>query len=141
MNLFIYVTRQTGELNSGMPTLNPHDLSEKSPVETTGALMEPSILDSEVSDIEKGGLQDLNPDDEFSHCVRPGRPDINNLIAASIANVSNHSPDDRIIIGVCGPIAMTNATREAVSKAAHEDGLSITQYTEVSIHEVAFVKF
>ncbi|CAI7633256.1 unnamed protein product [Penicillium manginii] len=131
VNLFIYVTRQSTSDSSGTSSLNIQDLSEKSPAETTGAPMESSTSESEVRDIEKGGPQYMNSDDEFSpDKICSGRPDLNSLIAGSVATVSNKSSDDRIIVGVCGPIAMTNATRQAVSSIARQDGPSITQYTE-----------
>jgi hypothetical protein len=141
VNLFIYVTRQATIDSSGTSSLNIQDLSEKSPVETTGAPMESSTSDSEVRDIEKGGPQYMNSNDEFSpDKICSGRPDLNSLIAGSVATVSKKSSDDRIIVGVCGPIAMTNATRQAVSSIARQDGPSITQYAEVSIHKILFIK-
>jgi hypothetical protein len=122
-----------------MSALNSQDLSEKSPIETTGARIESYTSDSEARDIEKGGPSDFKPDDKFSpYRIFSGRPDINRIMAASVATVANESPDDRVIVGVCGPIAMTSSTREAVSKIEREDILSITQYTEVSVHEAMF---
>ncbi|CAI7635712.1 unnamed protein product [Penicillium pancosmium] len=129
VNMFIYVTRQS-DIPS-ISALSPQDLSEKSPIETTGAPIKFSISDSEARDIEKGGPSDFKPDDKYSpYRIYSGRPDINSIMAASVATVANESPDDRVIVGVCGPIPMTSSTSEAISKIAREDILSITQYTE-----------
>jgi hypothetical protein len=81
-------------------------------------------------DLEKGASKSTGEGSSIKSIdIREGRPDISNLIGTATASAD---PNDRIIVGSCGPLKMVDQTRNAVSESMCEDGPSITLYTEVS---------
>lgn len=104
---------------------------EKTCVENNVVPATPSTLVSPVSDLEKGGFENTSVQtSSLLNEVRPGRPDIGNLIAAAASSAGK--PDDRIIVGACGPEGLIDATQRAIVRGLHDDGPSITLYTEAS---------
>lgn len=129
MNLIIHVTGQT-DLPGTSSSTSPNSSSEKVSAKDHVILTEssPAIL---TSDPEKGAEQ--QPTGNVSSSVKgilPGRPNIDNLIAAAAAGSARL--DDRIIVGACGPSRLMSTTRKAVDNELLNDGPSITLYTEVS---------
>ncbi|CAG7974986.1 unnamed protein product [Penicillium nalgiovense] len=129
VNLIIHVTGQT-DLPGTSSSTSPNSSSEKVSAKDHVILTEssPAIL---TSDPEKGAEQ--QPTGNVSSSVKgilPGRPNIDNLIAAAAAGSARL--DDRIIVGACGPSRLMSTTRKAVDNELLNDGPSITLYTEVS---------
>lgn len=83
-----------------------------------------------TNDLEKGAMQKSTANILSSiKVIRPGRPDIGNLIENIVT--SNSNADGRVIVAACGPSELMSATRKAVHNDMYND-LSITLYTEVS---------
>ncbi|OQE83086.1 hypothetical protein PENNAL_c0034G00560 [Penicillium nalgiovense] len=127
VNLIIHVTGQT-DLSGTSSSTSPNSSSEKVSAKDHVILTEssPAIL---TSDPEKGAEQ--QPTGNVSSSVKgilPGRPNIDNLIAAAAAGSARL--DDRIIVGACGPSRLMSTTRKAVDNELLNDGPSITLYTE-----------
>ncbi|KAJ6013726.1 hypothetical protein N7540_008317 [Penicillium herquei] len=122
VNILIHVTRSTDL--SGAPYST--DLqSEKVSLDNA---VEPSPVQTPTHDLEKGALEKSTILQASLNDIRPGRPDIGKLIADAV--VLNSSTEDRIIIGACGPSDLMSTIRQAVHSDIHNDGPSLTLYTE-----------
>lgn len=93
------------------------------------APVEPSLGIS-ANDLEKSTLQTFAAKPPSVNEIRPGRPDISNLIEAVATSGGNS--DDRVIVGACGPSDLMSTIRNAVNNDTRDNRLSITLYTEVS---------
>lgn len=133
MNVLIHVTRET-DLSCVFSQTSPIPPGENICAENNVVTAAPSTLYSPVSDHEKGGSESSEntsfQTQSLFNKVRPGRPDIGNLIAAAASSAGK--PDDHIIVGACGPEGLIDETRRAVVWGLHDDCPSITLYTEVS---------
>ncbi|KAJ5812229.1 hypothetical protein N7474_008530 [Penicillium riverlandense] len=79
-------------------------------------------------DLEKGASKSTGEGSSIKSIdIREGRPDISHLIGTATASAH---PNDRIVVGACGPVKMIDQTRNAVSESMCEDGPSIILYTE-----------
>ncbi|KAJ5952097.1 FAD-binding 8 [Penicillium vulpinum] len=121
VNVLIHVTGISSPTSS--PDTSLEKLSTKNDVTQTE-----DIIVFSTNDPEKGGAQQSTDNISSSiHQILPGRPNIGNLIRT--ATTASNS-DDRIIVGACGPSELLGTTRKAVNNELHNDGLSITLYTE-----------
>ncbi|KGO74387.1 FAD-binding 8 [Penicillium italicum] len=133
VNVHIYVTRQAELSGTSSPSgqsspTSPTSLSEKVAAKGDVILTEPSPVFS-TNDPEKGVEQQSTDSIPSSlNQILPGRPNIGNLIAATAGGSS--SPEDRIIVGACGPSELMSTTRKAVNEDLLNGGPSITLYTE-----------
>jgi hypothetical protein len=129
LNVHIYVTRPacsselSSPVSSGAQSEKGSVISEPIEAEPPSAII--------TNDIEKGALKPSPVEISAFSLVRPGRPDIDNLIEAIVD--SSSSAHDRVIIGACGPSELMSVTRKAVHKDRYNGGLSMTLYTEVSL--------
>lgn len=128
MNVLIHITRPT-ELTGLSSPASTGSVSEKVSVNGDVAPVESSLTFS-VNDLEKSALQTFTAKPPSVNEIRPGRPDISNLIEA--AATSGGNLDDRVIVGACGPSDIMSTIRNAVNNDVRDDGVSITLYTEVS---------
>ena len=89
-----------------------------------------SSLDSTpvTEDVEKG-KEETGGQAIPIFAQQKGRPDIANLLASCF---SQCSLDSKIGVGVCGPIQMIEAARDAIYQRTYDNGPSITLHTEVS---------
>lgn len=126
--MLVHITRPTDVTGLSSPT-SPGSVSEKVSVNEGVAPVEPSLTGS-VNDLEKSALQTFTAKPPSVNEIRPGRPDIGNLIEA--AATSGGKLDDRVIVGACGPSDLMSSIRNAVNNDVRDDGVSITLYTEVS---------
>ncbi|PYI00747.1 hypothetical protein BO78DRAFT_424196 [Aspergillus sclerotiicarbonarius CBS 121057] len=127
VNVVIHVTRQA-EQPGTLSLLPSGSASEKISIQEDLIHTKPPPTHHNT-DLEKGPLHQFTAKDCFStNEVRQGRPDISNFISA--AADSGCKPDDRIIVGACGPKELMIATRNAVSDIMRKDGPAITLYTE-----------
>ena len=124
MNVIIHVTRPVDQ------TLIPSgSVSEKAPIPDAIIPTQPSPT-SMNDDPEKGPLHQSTPNTLSSTSeIRRGRPDMGNLIATAVT--AHRHPEDRIIVGACGPRELMTATRQALTDIPYNDGPAITLYTEV----------
>ncbi|KAJ5776867.1 hypothetical protein N7520_000113 [Penicillium odoratum] len=122
VNIILHVTRSTDL--SGTPSTAT--LPEKVSVDNVVATA-PSLRHSQIHDPEKGALEKSTVPKSSVNEIRPGRPNVSQLLGDVFA-LSNS--DDRIIIGACGPSDLMATTRQAVHSDIHNDGPSLTLYTE-----------
>ncbi|KAJ5100434.1 FAD-binding 8 [Penicillium angulare] len=118
INLMIHVT------NASSP---PNAFAQ---IEKDITPMQPS-LPIVTNDLEKGHLHESTVKVPFSaDCIKPGRPDIENLIKT--ASNSQGNADGRVIVGACGPKELISMARNAVNNDVRDERLSVTLYTETS---------
>ncbi|KAJ5093121.1 hypothetical protein N7456_008982, partial [Penicillium angulare] len=111
VNLFVHVSQLEGDEAS------VRDASDTSSVESTTANNEMN------GNKEKFATQSrpLSP-------VRKGRPDMLRLVTDCISQCPQGG---RVGVGACGPMKLLQATREAASQKAFDEGPSIDLHTEV----------
>ncbi|KAJ5921484.1 hypothetical protein N7466_009810 [Penicillium verhagenii] len=127
VNLIIHIT-------------GPFDLSGLSSPTVAGSILEKVSVKDDITqtvpcpiiatnDLEKGHLSDSGINLYSStNYIRPGRPDIASVI--NEAATSHGSPDDRVIVGACGPKELISTTRNAVNNDLRNERLAVTFYSE-----------
>lgn len=134
VNLIIHVTSHTEP--SGIPsTRSLGPISEKVSIKGEVTSTTPSTAVS-ANDPEKGALDSsIAVDGSAVNMARLGRPDIEGLISA--AATPTDDPQERVIVGACGPRELIAATKTAVNNNLHSEALSLTLYSEVSVREIS----
>ncbi|CAI7584936.1 unnamed protein product [Penicillium glandicola] len=127
VKVLIHVTRHA-DLSATSSSTSPGSSSEKVS-ERNDIIQTENSLAFSTNDPEKG-VEELSTNNIASSVnnIVLGRPHISNLISAAAAG--SDKSDDRIIVGACGPSELLSTTRKAVNNESHNDGPSITLYTE-----------
>lgn len=78
-------------------------------------------------DPEKGGNWISKTASLYSLEFQLGRPSVPTLIKRAVAEVG---VNDRVAVGVCGPVSLLHDTRDAVAACITADGPSVTMHSE-----------
>ena len=98
-------------------------------------------MNNTARDPEKSPVGDLVSQKRPRRDFQRGRPNIGHLMSAAISSSSTSSGDiARVIVGACGPKELIDTTRQAALHEKHDDGPSLTLYTEVSQFALTLTK-
>lgn len=133
----IYVTRGSSDSPATIFEIVPEKVSENVDTVVAGS----AFTDNTARDPEKCSLGDLVSQKRPVRDFKRGRPNIGHLMSAAISHSSASLGNiGHVMVGACGPKELIDTTRQAVLHEKHDDGPSMTLYTEVSQSAPALTK-